>query len=170
MANPVVITITDAILRLGATEATAVNYECQVTEASINASPNLQDVPATFCAPSSQAPAATSYELAVTWLQDWTADDGGLSNWAFLNDAKEMYFELSMLPAVGGPPAVAPPPLASGQVRIVAGSFGGAAGTPLTANATWPIIGKPTIEVPTGAMAAAAATETEAEMADTSAA
>jgi hypothetical protein len=108
----------------------------------------LQTVPATFCAPESQAPAATGYELAITWLQDWTAPGGGLSKWAFDNDTNEMWFSLSVDDT--------DTPLAVGQVRVVAGAFGGDAGTPLTATATWPIIGKPDITVPAGGAAAQA--------------
>jgi hypothetical protein len=155
MAAPTVITITDAHVLLGATQAdvtppsgTGTSYECQVTSAAINANPNLQTVPATFCAPESQAPAATGYELAITWLQDWTAPGGGLSMWAFTNDTAEMWFSLSVDDS--------DVPLAVGQVRVVAGAFGGDAGTPLTATATWPIIGKPTLTVAPDTVTAAA--------------
>ena len=145
MPNPVVITVTDATVKFGADALTAVDYKCQVTEASINANPNLQTVPATFCSPESQAPASTGYELALTWLQDWTAPGGGLSKWAFDNDTKEMYFELFLNDPTGL--IATDVPVASGQLRVTAGAYGGAAGTPLTATATWPIIGKPTIGV-----------------------
>src|SRR5262245_50430884 len=98
MAAPTVIMITNAKLMLGDTAGdvnppgtgTGKAFECQVTSAAINANPNLQTVPATFCAPESQAPAATGWELAVTWLQDWTASAAGpapsLSQYAFTND------------------------------------------------------------------------------------
>ena len=143
MTAPVVIVITNGTLTLADTEAglsAGEGFECQVSEAAINATPNLQTVPATFCEPESQSPAATGYELAITWLQDWTAEGGGLSNYAFVNDATTKWFELTL---DGGTE-----PIATGQVRLVAGSFGGAAGTPLTATATWPLASKPTITVP----------------------
>lgn len=147
MAAPTVITITDAVLMLGDTLAdvtppsgTGEDFSCQVSSGAINATPNLNDVPATFCAPASQAPAATGFELALTWLQDWTAPGGGLSMYAFANDTETKYFSLSLTDATE--------PIATGQVRIVAGSFGGDAGTPLTTDVTWPIVGKPTITAP----------------------
>ena len=141
MSAPTVITITNGKLTLADTQADLVaggeSFECQVTEASINATPNLQTVPATFCEPESQAPAATGYELAITWLQDWTLAAGGLSMYAFENDTKTKWFSLTLEGAND--------PVATGQVRLVAGSFGGPAGTPLTATATWPLAGKPNI-------------------------
>lgn len=144
MPAPTVITITDGVIKFADDEAgltTGLAFECQVTEASINATPNLQTVPATWCAPESQAPAATGYELAITWLQDWTAPGGGLSMWAFTNDTATKWFSMQLdrddLTTV-----------ATGQVRVVAGSYGGAAGTPVTATATWPLAAKPSIEVP----------------------
>lgn len=146
MSAPTVITITDGVLLLADDEAglaTGLGFECQVTEASINATPNLQTVPATFCAPESQVPAATGFELAVTWLQDWSAPGGGLSNYAFLNDTQEKWFSLKL-------DSNDVDTVAEGQVRIVAGAYGGVAGTPLTATATWPLATKPTITVPAG--------------------
>ena len=144
MAAPTVITITNGTLVLADTEAgldTGEAYECQTSEAAINATPNLQTVPATFCEPESQSPAATGYELALTWLQDWTVPGGGLSNYAFINDTQTKWFRLTLEGTTD--------PIAEGQCRVVAGSFGGAAGTPLTTSTVWPLASKPTITVPT---------------------
>jgi hypothetical protein len=155
MANPTVITIVDAQLVLSDTAITGPpftggdDFSCQVTSAAINSTPNLQDVPATFCAGASQAPAATGYELAVSWLQDWTASTGGLSMYAFDNDTLTKYFALTL--------DTTSTPIATGELRIVPGAFGGDAGTPLLADAVWPIIGKPAISAP--ALAAAATRE-----------
>lgn len=146
MSAPTVITITDGVLILADDEAglaTGLGFECQVTEAAINATPNLQTVAATWCAPESQSPAATGYELAITWLQDWTAAGGGLSMYAFENDTQTKWFSMQLDADIATT-------VATGEVRLVAGSYGGAAGTPLTATATWPLAAKPTITVPTG--------------------
>lgn len=117
-------------------------FECQVTSAAINAVPNLQTVPATFCAGETQAPAPTGWELAITWLQDWTAAAGaGLSFYAFDNDTLTKYFSLTLIGSTA--------PIATGQVRIVAGSYGGDAATPLVASAVWPCLAKPAISKPT---------------------
>jgi hypothetical protein len=145
MPAPTVITITDGVVKFADDEAglTAAGeaFECQVTEAAINATPNLQTVPATWCSPESQAPAATGFELAITWLQDWTAPGGGLSMYAFENDTETKWFSMQL--DLDDDSTVA-----TGQVRVVAGSYGGAAGTPLTATATWPLAAKPAITVP----------------------
>ena len=139
-----VIVITNAHVKFAAVEAdlttTAPDYQCQVVEAAINANPNLQTVPATFCSGETQVPGQTGFELALNWLQDWTADGGGLSFFAYTNDAAEMFFSLTL--------DTGTEPIATGVCRVVAGAFGGAAGTPLQTSATWPIIGKPEIIVP----------------------
>jgi hypothetical protein len=152
MSAPTVITIKDATVKFwldGGDETSAVDYKCQVSEASVNATPNLQTVPATFCAPESQVPANTGYELQLNWLQDWTAPGGGLSNFAFVNDAQLAHFALFLEDSNM--------PECHGDVWVVAGAFGGVAGVPLQASATWPLLGKPVIEVPQ-AVAATGAT------------
>jgi hypothetical protein len=155
MADPTVIIITNALLKLGDTAAdvgaagTGESFECATTSAAINATPNLQTVPATFCSPASQAPAATGFELAVTWLQDWTAPGGGLSYYAYQNDTLSKYFSLSL--------DADSEPLATGQVRMVAGAYGGDAGVPLVTTATWPCVNKPDIVVAAPGAAAAQA-------------
>jgi len=151
MADPHVIVITNGVLKLADDEAglaTGEAYECQTTSAAINATPNLQTVPATFCAPSSQVPAATGFELAITWLQDWSAPGGGLSKYAFDNDTLTKAFSLALDDGTT--------PLATGSVRIVAGAYGGDAGTPLVSTTTWPLVNKPTITVPADVVTMAA--------------
>jgi len=136
-----VMRITTGHLRLAATEAgvtTAPDFQCQVTSAAINAISNTETVPATFCEGESTAPAATGWEMAVSWLQDWdVADPNSLSRFAFEHDAEAMWFSLA-LKETGDP-------IATGQLYLTAGSFGGTAGAPLTCDATWPLLGKPDI-------------------------
>lgn len=165
MPNPTVIVITNAKFLLGDAAAdvdppgtgTGKAFECQISSAAINATPNMQTVPATFCSPESQAPAATGFELALTWLQDWTASSAGvpgsLSAYALANDTLTKYFSLTLVGTAA--------PIATGQCRVVAGAYGGDAGTPLTATAVWPLVGKPTISEPTMAQAAAYASGEE---------
>lgn len=153
-----VIVITDANVKFADNEAgltTAVDFQCQVVSAAINANPNLQTVPATFCAGETQVPGKTGYELALNWLQDWTSPGGGLSFYAYENDALEKWFTLSLNDTTE--------PLATGVCRVVAGAYGGDAGTPLQTTATWPCIGKPTIDVPAALPLAAEEEELEQE-------
>jgi hypothetical protein len=158
MPAPTIMTITtEGSLVLADDEAGLAagnTFSCQVTSAAITAVPNLQTTPATFCNPETETPAATGWQLVVSWLQDWTAPEGGLSGYAFDNDTAEKWFELK--------PSSDAEPTAVGIVRLVAGAFLGDAGTPLVASATWPLAAKPTITYPPAAIAGAAE-EPEAE-------
>jgi hypothetical protein len=143
-----VIVITEAHLKIADSEAglsAAPDFQCQVTSAAITAVPNTQEVPATFCEAASSVPAATGWQLDLAWLQDWTVASG-LSEYAFDNDALPKWFSLSLSDAAT--------PLVVGQAYVVAGAYGGDAGTPLAATATWPLLGKPTL-TPTAAAVAA---------------
>jgi len=151
-----VIVITDANLKIADTQAglaTAPDFQCQVSSAAVNAAPNSQTVPATFCEGESQVPAATGWELALTWLQDWTLSAAGtppsLSQYAFDHDTELVWFSLSLTDQAT--------PLCEGQAYVVAGSYGGDAGVPLTATAVWPCAGKPAVTAP--ALVAAEASE-----------
>jgi hypothetical protein len=143
MMAQTVIVITNAHVKFADDEAglaTAPDFQCQVVSAAINANPNLQTVPATFCSGETQVPGQTGFELALNWLQDWTAPGGGLSKYAYDNDAMEKFFSLTLSDGTE--------PIATGTLRVVAGAFGGDAGTPLQTSTTWPIIGKPDIVTP----------------------
>jgi hypothetical protein len=122
--------------------ATAPDFTCQVISAAINSRPNLQTVPATMCAPQSQQPAATGWELALTWLQDWGATPESMSEYMLTNDATLQWFEIA--PTDVGVTGLTVP-TATGQCWIVAGAYMGAAGTPLTATATCPLTDKPAV-------------------------
>jgi len=78
----------------------------------------------------------TGYELAVTYLQDWTAADG-LSRYLAANDTNLKWFQMTL-------DDDAATVKAEGQARIVAGPMGGAGGAPLTGTVTMPIQGTPT--------------------------
>jgi hypothetical protein len=152
-----VIVVQDATVQFGDV-ASGVNYACQVTSAAIQANPNLLTVPATGCQGETQVPAATGFDLVLTWLQDWgQAAPASLSQYLFDNDTLEVEFLVSL------DTDEVTMPVASGTVRLVAGAYGGDFGTPLTATATLPVQGKPTIgpaaltafEDRTGATAAA---------------
>ena len=136
MNNP---TLKLATTQAGLAAGTA--YECQLTQAIINAVPNFNTIPATGCAPATQSPGRTGWEMQVDWLQDWVAaPGGGLSGFAYANDTKPMWFELIVDTAF-------PTVKATGQVYLVSGSYGGTVGdgSALAASATWPCLDKPVI-------------------------
>lgn len=121
-------------------EVSSATFQCQVTSGAITASPDTTtvDVPATWCAPGKTVPqpGQTSFSLEASILQDPNVA-AGISRYLFENDTKEAYFYLGL---DGGDP-----PKAIGRVRVIAGSFGGAARANLTADVTMPCSRKPDI-------------------------
>ena len=136
MAAPTVMNIVTGHVRLGLTAAGVIDQQCQVTSAALNATPNLQTVPATFCSAESQSPGATGFELVITVLQDWT-NPSGLCWFLFDNDTKIAYWELAL------DATLTSPAIMNGQCYLVAPSFGGDAGTVLTSDVTLPVTAKP---------------------------
>src|SRR4051812_35217735 len=115
------------------------DFKCQVNSAAIEPQPKLQTVPATFCAPESQVPSATGWQLNITFMQDWGAMPS-LSQYLFDNDATLKWFRIAPndVTLVGVPEA-------TGQCWIVSGQYLGAAGAPVNGTSTMPIPAKPTI-------------------------
>lgn len=152
-----VITLNNPVIKFADTQAglaAATAYECQVTEARITGAPNYNTVPSTGCEGASQSPGLTSYSLDIAWLQDWTEPGGGLSGWAFDNDATAQWFSFQLNSTDATVKA-------EGQVYVTAGSYGGVFGDGSAANVdtvSWPCIGKPDITKP-----AVAVQEAEAE-------
>lgn len=157
-----VITLNNPILKLADDEAglaaSTEVFECQLTSAVITANPVFNTIPATGCAPASQSPGKTGYQLDLAWLQDWTAPGGGLSGYAMENDGLKKWFSFT-LDSVGAPAVVA-----TGEVFVVAGGFGGTFGDGSAAatTATWPCVDTPTITPATLAAEAEAEPETVA--------
>jgi hypothetical protein len=122
---------------------------------------NNVDVPATFCVGASQTASPSSFSLDLTLLQDWGAVDSA-SQYLFDHDAEVVDFTLEGISVTGATVTV------TGQVTVVAGALGGEAGTPLTADVSLPILGKPTIVTtpPVAADTAAADAELEDETED----
>jgi hypothetical protein len=158
-----VIVLNNPTIKLADTEAgltSGTAFECQITSATLTASANYQTIPATGCAPQTQSPGKTSWSFDVAWLQDWTAaavvgppaiPAGGLSQYAFTNDGLPKWFEF-VADNVGSPTTVA-----TGQVYIAAGSYGGTFGDGSAAVATssWPCVDTPDISSAGTTMAAA---------------
>ena len=150
MADPVIITITDATVALGAIPAgypttpidpaTLTDHKCQVTRAEITAAAQstTQDIIPTYCrvGATQQIPKASTFSLALEGFQDWTAT-AGISAWLFKNDATEQAFAL-YLEGEEDPSAV-------GTVIVVAGAFAGSPQVPLTFAVEMPIQGYPKI-------------------------
>lgn len=135
-------------------------YECQLTAAQIVGTPSFQVVPQTGCAPPGQVPGRSTWSLNLAWLQDWTADGGGLSKYSLDNATQAKWFSLA-IDTVGFPTVVA-----TGQAYVVPGQFGGPiTGAPAAATANWPMLDEPDITVP-----APVGLEADAEVEDVDAA
>jgi len=141
-----VITLNNPIFKLADTEAGLTagdSYECQLTSAAITPSPVSNTIPATGCAPATQSPGRTGYSIDLAWLQDWSVPGGGLSGFAYENDTAPKWFSFQL-------DAADTAPIATGQVYVVAGAYGGTFGdgSAAAASASWPCLDKPTITIP----------------------
>ena len=123
---------------------TPVQFECQVTLASISATPNSVTVPPTGCEGASTRQLAPTYTLNLNYLQDWGQTDS-LSQFLWDNQLVDADFELSL--------GDAPIPVATGVCQLVAGDYGGDFANPLTATAAMGITGQPDIAPPVAAVA-----------------
>lgn len=116
------------------------DFTCQITSGALNANPNVSDeaIPATWCEPERSVPQVgqTSYELAISYLQDPDVVDG-LSRFLFEHDTELAWFYMGL----DGDD----PPKAVGTVRLVSGAIGGEGRVTLTADATFPCDGKPIV-------------------------
>jgi len=116
-------------------------WKCQATSGALTATPDTTttDTPATFCeaATSTPTPGVTTFELAVSFLQDINISTG-LNRFLFEHDTEEAYFYLGWNGT--------DPPKAIGRVRVQSGTMGGDARTALTADLTLPCSRKPDVE------------------------
>jgi len=164
MARSVLI-LNNPTFKVAATQAgltTGKAYECQLISAAVTPVSNMNTIPATGCAPASQSPGRSSWQLDLAWLEDWTASLGGLSGFAYTNDTAMTWFQL-VADSVGNPTVTC-----TGQAYVVAGAYGGTFGdgSPAQTSATWPCLDKPVIVLPaTFAADEEAADEEAAEVA-----
>jgi len=135
LTDPAVLDVCDATMA-----AFPPGFSCQITDAALNASPNVTDetIQATWCEPEQTIPSvgATSYTLDLGYLQDPQIMTG-LSRFLFEHDTELAWFYVGL----DGDD----PPKAIGRVRIVAGTFGGPARTTLVGTVSLPVDGKPSI-------------------------
>ena len=131
---------TELTATLAGYEADSAFWSCQVTAGTLppTADTTTQDVPATFCVNGRTIPTPlqSTWTLDVEMLQDPQAGGAsptmGLAQFTYENDSREVYFLLGLNGSTN-------PPRAIGRVRMSPTAFGGAARTPLTATASWPV-------------------------------
>jgi len=132
--------------------ATAPEYQCQVTHASVDPVLAYNTTPATGCTGEvQQLKVPVAWQLNLTWLQDWGGPAGGLANYANENAGQIKYFEY-------GPTSDATLKVA-GQVEVAPVGFAGDMGVvALAGPVAWQVQGAPTFTTP--ALAATAEAET----------
>ena len=137
--------VTEVTATLADYEADSAFWSCQVTSGTLTptADSTTTELRATFCSNGRTVPTPlqSTWTLDVDLLQDPhagpTAPTMGLAEYTYLHDAQEVYFLLGL----NGDLA----PRAVGRVRLSPTAFGGAARTPLTASASWPVTQWPSI-------------------------
>jgi hypothetical protein len=139
-------------IKLGLTAAPTQEYGCQVINWSLDPVPNTTQRPGTFCVPPLTKNAASSWQVAFSYLQDWGAANS-ISQFLFDNDAQLVFFEFT--------PDVDDVPVASGSFYAVAGSYGGDAGTSWQSTGTMAVEGVPVFTAPVALAAFAPGDDTE---------
>jgi hypothetical protein len=124
---------TQAGLTTGDAQDTAITE--QVTSFRVVPRANLVDSPATFGAPAGQTAAASSWQVEVSYLQDW-GKTSGMSKFLYDNDGVEMWFRFD--------PAGTTEDGFEGKCYIVAGAYGGGADQNWIDSLVWPCPDKPT--------------------------
>jgi hypothetical protein len=115
----------------------AVEQGFQITAFKVTPKPNLNSAPGTFGAPPVDVPGQTSWNLVISYLQDWGLDANALSEYLFTNDGNEVWFRID--PVDAGVKGM------DGKCFIVAGSYGGGAGENWVETVTLPCSVKPTV-------------------------
>jgi hypothetical protein len=148
-------------------ETSSDTWRCQVTSGVLTPSANSEDseILATFCTAgrTTTIPKQSRWTLDVDLYQDpqitGVAPLGGLAEYTYRNDAKEVYFMLGLN-------GTTLPPRAIGRVIMTPEAFGGAARVPLTASASWQVTQWPDLKF--GIVAALEDPEADDEAAATS--
>src|SRR5436190_18907414 len=122
--------------------ATAPDYKCQVTHASVDPVLAYNTTPATGCTGEvQQLKVPVPWQLNLTWLQDWSAPGGGLANYANVNAGALKFFSYS--------PTSDPLLEVTGQVEVAPVGFAGDMGVvSLAGPVAWQVQGPPTFTTP----------------------
>jgi hypothetical protein len=128
------IVVRNAVITLGPTTG-GVSCECQITQASVNSTPNMITIPATGCEGQTQQPGKSSYDVQLQGLQDWD-QLSSISQFLWDNAGTLVPFSIALDTA-------ADMPVATGECWIVEGAYGGDFAAPLTFHVTLPCDTKP---------------------------
>jgi hypothetical protein len=147
--------VKDGILTIGAT-GTEVAFECQITNARINSSyEDDGDALETLCGDTVPPGRKLSGRmLAGTFVQDWTAETGSVTEFCWDHDLEVMAFTYTPNGSAG--------PTLSGDLRVEvpAETYGGDVNTRITSDFEFAIVGEIT-RTPPVVTAAASTTKTD---------
>jgi hypothetical protein len=125
--------------------ATALDGSCQVVDARDVPTAATETAAATLCADAVTRVTGIDHALQVSFFEDWTSAAG--FSWFLDDNAGETHwFALTLLDAGS----------VTGQVQIVPGEYGGAAGAPLQTQVSMPISNRATTKPALAARATAA--------------
>lgn len=139
-----VMMVRDGTLHLGPAVTGGVDVDCQVTAATISATPDPKEL-TTMCGKVT-VPGVTAYVLNLDFAQDW--HESGISTFLFENDGALVDFTLT--------PTASTQPTATGKLYVAPGDFGGTVGEIAVATVALGIEGKPTITPATDPVTATA--------------
>jgi hypothetical protein len=153
----------DAKLTLKIGAATAAEYQCHVTEARVQVTPGDRIDIATLCSSGSFSEVGkSSYSLILAGVQDWhDGTDQGLSRYLWEHEGEVAAFTLQAH-GESTTPAEAVPEM-TGNVRLVAGDYGGVINEYASLEVELPCTAKPVLN-PAAALLAAAEAEPEPEL------
>lgn len=136
----------NVLLTLKAGAGSAIEFQCNVSEARVQVTPGDIVTTRTLCASgvfSSASP--PEYALVLVGVQDWdtTAGSEGLAAFLWANEGATLDFVLNVHGEAAT--ATAAKPKMSGQVVCVPGDYGGVIGEWAELNVELPCIAKPTM-------------------------
>lgn len=116
--------------------AAGIEQGFQIADFQVKPRPNMTPGPGTYGAPPVNVPGLSSWDLVITYLQDWGTTDS-LSEYLFTNDGVLKFFRID--PVNAGVKGM------EGPCFIVAGLYAGKAGDNWVDTATFPCSLKPTL-------------------------
>jgi hypothetical protein len=115
-----------------------VAYSCQITDITVEPTQNLSPTPGTYCQAPHDTPGASSWDVVISFLQDW-GNTPSLSEFTFTNDGALCDFEFT-----SSNPATLPS--MTGEAYVTATAFGGNPGQVWQVTTQrWPLKAKPTL-------------------------
>ena len=122
-------------IAIGATATPTDQFECQISNFTITASPNSIAIPATYCAGPSSASQPSSFAVELSYAQDW-GETNSLSELLFDNDGQTLFYDFKPDDATVGH--------WDGELYAVSGDIGSEGQALWVTSNSLPCVAKPT--------------------------